>query len=194
MENEIINKELSGFQLEKEIERMQLSHRKRNRLTTVFVVLLVLAASMVLAATLKFPILLVGGDAMNPTLESGQALLTIRTQQLERGDIVAFYHGNELLIRRIVGCSGEQIHIADDGLITVNGETFEDVFSASMVLEPSDLTYPIQVPESCFFVVGDNRAISMDSRMMEIGCVSSERIVGKVIFRFWPLEVLAYLG
>lgn len=194
MGQQLNNTELSAQQLEREISRMRDHCRRRNRLVAMLVILLVLSAGSVLAATLKFPLMLVGGDAMEPAFKSGQVLMTIRTQEFERGDVVAFHHGNQLLIRRVIGCAGEEIHIDEHGRVTVNGETLTDDYITEPVLNPSDLTYPVQVPEGCFFLMGDNRAISIDSRMSQIGCVSSDRIVGKVIFRLWPLEDFAYLG
>ena len=186
--------DLSAQQLECEIARLLDQNSKRRRAVIVLVILLALTAGSVLAATLKFPLLLVGGDSMEPTMKSGQLLMTVRTQEFQRGDIVAFYHGNQLLIRRIIGCSGEEIYIDDHGRIMVNGENFADDHADNPVLEPSNVTYPVQVPEGCFFLMGDNRAVSVDSRMSEIGCISTARIVGKAIFRLWPFEDLTYFG
>jgi signal peptidase I len=156
--------------------------------------MLVLAASTVLAATLWFPVVEVTGSSMAPSLESGQVVLTLRTSEPEPGDITVFYHENQILVRRMIAGAGDWIDINDTGTVFVNGEKLEEPYLQRAVLRPSDLTYPYQVPDGCIFVMGDNRAISMDSRLSEIGPVSCDRILGKILFRIWPLKQLEYLG
>lgn len=194
MGKKLTNVDLSQLQLQKEIIR---THHHRSRCIAIrgaISGILVLAASTVLAATLWFPVLEVTGSSMAPSLESGQVVLTLRTSEPEPGDITVFYHENQILVRRMIAGAGDWIDINDTGTVFVNGEKLEEPYLQRSVLRPSDLTYPYQVPDGCIFVMGDNRAISMDSRLSEIGPVSSDRVLGKILFRIWPLKQLEYLG
>lgn len=194
MGKKLINFELSQEQLEKEINRIQHRSRYRAALKSTVLMLLVLASVSVLAAALWFPVLQVTSESMTPQLENGHAVLTVRTQDIQQGDVVAFYHNNRVLIRRVIAVGGDWVHIDASGSVSVNGEGMEETYVKELVLQPNDLTYPYEVPDGCLFVMGDNRAESMDSRTSEIGCVSFDRIIGKVVFRIWPFDRLEYLG
>lgn len=194
MDKNMINFELTEQQLEKEIKRVQHGHRKCAALRSTVFILLVIAAVTVLAATLWFPVLRITGNSMEPSLESGQTVLTLRTQELETGDIVAFYHDNRLLVRRVIAHSGDHVSLDAAGRVSVNEEILDEPYLENTVLEPNDLTYPYQVPDGCVFVMGDHRSASMDSRLSEIGCVSQDRIVGKVLFCILPFHQFEYLG
>ena len=189
-----LNPELSQPQLVKEIIRLQDRRSRRVKILTTVSALLVVAAMAVLAATLWFPVLQITGESMAPLLQNGHVVITQRTQELQRGDLAAFYHENRILVKRVIASSGDWVDIDDDGNVSVNGEMLDEEYLQKAVLKPSNLSYPYQVPEGCLFVMGDNRAISMDSRLSQIGPISSDQILGKLLFRIWPLRKLEYLG
>lgn len=190
----LTNLELSEQQIEKEIKREKQRCRNRAALRSAVFALLVVAAVAVLAAALWFPVLRITGNSMSSVLESGQAVLAFRTQELQRGDIVAMYYENKILVGRVVGCPGDWIDVDDRGLVSINGEEAADGYLEESVLEDRAHTYPYQVPDGCFYVMGDNRAESIDSRSSDIGCVSYDLIIGKIVFRLWPIDQLEYLG
>lgn len=194
MGKKLINFELSQEQLDREIKRIQKRTRHRARVKNVVLTILTLAAVTVLVAALWFPVLQVTGDSMTPLLDGGQAVLTMRATEYKPGDIVAFYHNNRILIKRVMALPGDWVDIDDAGNVSVNTVKLDEPYVQNVVLEPNDLTYPCQVPDGCYFVMGDNRAMSMDSRVSEIGCIDRDRIIGKVIFRLWPIQRLEYLG
>lgn len=186
--------ELSQQQLEKEINRTRHNSHRRTILRNSVFAFVLLASITVLAATLWFPILQITGNSMAPTLESGQAVISLRKQDVQIGDIVAFYHENRILVKRMIAGPGDLLDIDADGHVSVNGEVLDEPYIQTPVLKPSDQTYPYQVPDGCVFVMGDNRSSSMDSRLLEIGSIPYERIIGKVYVRIWPLNLMEYLG
>lgn len=178
---------LSAEQLEAELKRVH--HKKEYRRTfrsTVYV-LIVVAAIAVLAATLFMPVLQVTGSSMEPTLENGELVFAWKNGKFHRGEVVAFYYNNKILLKRVIGVAGDQIVIKDDGTVLVNGEELEEPYITNKSLGECDLEFPYQVPESRVFVMGDHRDTSIDSRSNTIGCISDEVIVGKAALRFWPL-------
>lgn len=194
MGKRLINFDLSQQQLEKEIKRTQHHRNRRRAIRHAVSGFLVLAAISVLAATLWFPVLEITGSSMEPLLESGHVVLTYRTRELQPGDVAAFYHDNRILVKRVIAVAGDWVEIDDAGVVSINGEGLDEPYLQKAVLKPSDVTYPVQVPSGCVFVMGDNRAISMDSRLSEIGPISHDRILGKIVCRIWPLDLLEFLG
>ena len=154
--------------------------------STVFI-LITVAAAAVLVATLWLPVLKVYGTSMNPTLRDGDIVLSLKSSSLERGDVIAFYYNNQVLAKRITAQAGEWIDIDGDGNVKINGSPLEEPYLTNKALGETDLEYPYQVPESRIFVMGDHRATSVDSRSTAVGMVSSDQIVGKIVWRVWPL-------
>lgn len=124
------------------------------------------------------------GDGMEPTLSGGQYLVLLRTQDVEQNDVVAFYYNNKLLVRRIIGEGGQQISISRNGTVSLNNQPLDEPYLLAPSFGQCNLTFPFYIPPNEFFVLGDNRAISMDSRLAEIGTIPSERILGKLLFAF----------
>ena len=116
--------------------------------------------------------------------------MAVKNSKFKQGDVVAFYYNNKILLKRVIGIAGDQIDIKDDGTVYVNGYPLDEPYLSEKNLGQTDLDYPYQVPDGKIFVMGDHRATSMDSRSTSIGCISSEFIVGKVVFRVWPLNEL----
>lgn len=155
--------------------------------------LVVVAAAAVLLATILLPVLQVSGDSMNPTLQSGDVLLLLKTDDMKTGDLCGFYWQNKLLLKRIIGGPGDVISIDRSGVVTVNGEALEEPYVDELALGECDLKFPYQVPENRYFVMGDHRSTSIDSRSTVIGCVDKSQIVGKVFLRVWPLSRFSWV-
>lgn len=172
----------------KERERLQYRQRYRRVLMSTIGAILVVAAIAVLLATLFFPVLKVSGTSMEPTLYDQDILLLVKSNKYETGDLVSFSWQNKLLIKRIIGMPGDIIDISDDGVVSVNGEELDEPYVDELALGESDLEYPYQVPENRYFVLGDHRSVSIDSRSSTIGCIEKSQIVGRVFLRVWPFS------
>ncbi len=178
----------SEEEIQAERDRLQYRKRYRQTLRTTIYALIVVAAAAVLLATVFFPVLQVSGTSMEPTLEDEDIILLIDTDNFETGDLIGFYYQNKLLLKRVIGGPGDVIDIDDEGNVSVNGELIDEPYVTEKALGETDLTYPYQVPENRYFVMGDNRATSVDSRSSAIGCVDIDQVVGKVILRVWPIK------
>ena len=176
-------------------ERERLKHKKEyNRvLRSTIYALLVEAAIAVLIATQFLPVLQVSGSSMEPTLADEDIILLAKTNSFQTGELCGFYWQNKLLLKRIIGTPGDIIDIKEDGTVFVNGEEIEEPYVSEKALGECDLTFPYQVPENRYFVMGDHRTVSIDSRSSVIGCVEKEQIIGKVIMRIWPLSELSII-
>lgn len=175
-------------QLEKELDRVRYRSRFGTVLRSTIYTLITVAAVAVLIATLWLPVLQIYGSSMTPTLVDGEIIFTIKTSDFEPGDIVAFYHENKILVKRVVASSGDWVDIDEDGTVYINGEEVEEPYLQEKALGDCNIELPYQVPDERIFVMGDHRSTSVDSRNTAVGCVAQEDIVGKIIFRIWPLS------
>lgn len=176
-------------------ERKRLSYRKEffKVMRTTIYVLIVVAAIAVLIATLVLPMVQVTGDSMTPTLDDGDIILFVKTDNFDTGDLCGFYYQNKLLLKRVIGVPGDVIEIAEDGTVTVNGEIIDEPYVSEKALGECDVEFPYQVPENRFFVLGDHRISSIDSRSTAIGCIEDSQIIGRVIMRVWPLPKISFV-
>jgi signal peptidase I len=152
-----------------------------------------MAAVAALVATLILPVLQIEGTSMEPTLVNGDIVLLVKTKALGRGDICGFSWNNKTLIKRVIGIPGDWIEIDTDGTIYLNGEKLEEPYVEQPAFGECDLEFPFQVPQEQYFVVGDMRENSIDSRNSLIGCIPKDQIVGKVFFRVWPFKRICFL-
>lgn len=178
----------TSAEVEQELKRERYKRRYRKTLKSTVFVLITAAAAAVLVATLWMPVLQIFGSSMRPTLQEGQIVLSLKAEQMEQGDIIAFYYENRVLVKRYIAGPGSWVDIREDGTILVDGVALEEPYLTEKHYGISDLEYPYQVPEGTHFLVGDQRETSVDSRHSSVGCVSGEQIVGKILFRVWPLE------
>ena len=175
-------------QLEDELRRIKYQHRYRRVLSSTVYTLITVAAVAVLIATLLMPVLQIYGSSMTPTLEDGDIVLSLKTSDLKQGDVVAFYYNNKILVKRVIARSGEWVDIKANGDIYINNKLLDEPYLKEKSMGDCNIQLPYQVPESRIFVVGDHRSVSIDSRNTAVGCVAEEQIVGKLVFRVWPLS------
>ena len=175
-------------EISRERSRLQYQNRYRAVLRSTIYSLVVVAAAAVLLATLFFPVLQVSGASMEPTLFDRDILLLVKNDHYKTGDLCSFGWQNKLLIKRIIGGPGDVIDIAENGVVSVNRKQLDEPYVDELALGECDVKFPYQVPENRYFVLGDHRSVSIDSRNSTIGCVEKEQIVGKVFLRVWPLN------
>ena len=183
----------SSEQLEKELDRARYRTRYRNVLKSTIYTLITVAAIAVLVATLLLPVLQIYGSSMSPTLADRDIVVSVKQTEFETGDVVAFYYNNKILVKRVIAKSGQWIDITPEGDVYV-GDSLSDMklldepYLTEKAKGDCDIEFPYQVPESRIFVMGDHRSVSVDSRNTAVGCVAEEQLVGKLVFRIWPLK------
>ena len=180
----------SAEQLEAELKREKYKRRYHSVLRSTIYTLITVAAIAVLVATLWLPVLQIYGSSMTPTLQDGEIIFSVKTADLEPGDIVAFYYNNKILVKRVICGPGDWVNIDEDGTVYVNEVRLKEPYLAEKALGDCNIELPYQVPDGKIFVMGDHRSTSVDSRNTAVGCVAQEQIVGKIIFRIWPLNRL----
>lgn len=179
----------SASDVEQELKREQYKSRYRKTLRSTVFALVTAAAAAVLVATLWMPVLQIFGSSMTPTLQEGQIVVSVKDDAMEPGDIVAFYYGNKVLIKRYIAGPGSWVDIQEDGTILLDGVVLEEPYLQEKAFGICDLEFPYQVPEGTYFLVGDQRETSVDSRHSSVGCIAEDQIVGKIVYRVWPFDV-----
>ncbi|MGN1001972.1 MAG: signal peptidase I [Oscillospiraceae bacterium] len=174
-------------QLRAELGRERYKRRYKRVLRSTVYTLVVVAAVAVLVATIWMPVLQIYGASMTPTLNEGDIVVSVKGSQFEQGDLIAFYLGNKILVKRCIAGPGQWVDIDEEGNVSVDGKPLNEPYLTEKALGDCNITLPYQVPESRYFCMGDHRATSVDSRNTAVGCVAEEQIVGKIVFRVWPL-------
>ena len=180
-------------QLEAELKRVRYKSRYRSVLRSTIYSLITVAAIAVLITTLVFPVLRVYGNSMTPTLQNGEIIFTVKVSEFEPGDIISFYYNNKILIKRVIARSGEWVNMDADGNVYVNETLLDEPYLDEKAFGDCNIELPYQVPEGRVFVMGDQRSTSVDSRNSAVGCVAQEQIVGRILFRVWPLEKFGWV-
>lgn len=187
--NQEIQKELPSVgEVRAELKRVRYNHRYRVVLRSTIYTLITVAAVAVLVATLWLPVLQIYGNSMTPTLQDGEIIFSIKTASFEQGDIISFYYNNKVLIKRVIALPGEWVDIDSDGNVYVNQVLLDEPYLPERAFGDCNIELPYQVPDGRIFVMGDHRSTSVDSRNTAVGCVAQEQIVGKILFRVWPLS------
>lgn len=190
-----VNQELPRIdELKGELRRERYKRRFRRVLRKTVDALIVVAAIAAIIATLVLPVLEIAGTSMEPNLNDGDIVLLVKTDKLETGDLCAFYYSNKILIKRVIATPGDYLWLEDDGTVFVNGTELQEPYLTEKALGECDISFPYQVPENAFFMMGDQRETSIDSRSSVIGCISSDHIIGKIVCKFWPISEFAWFG
>lgn len=181
-------------QIEAEIFKEKYNRKYKQVIKSTVYSLVVVAAVAVLIATLAFPVLQISGSSMEPTLNDGEIVVLLKTPKLKKGELCCFSYQNKLLIKRIIGVPGDKVIIDESGNVYVNDELVDEPYVRDKSLGECDIAFPCYVTDNHYFLLGDHRSTSIDSRSTVIGLVSEEYIVGKIFFRIWPFDSLGLVG
>lgn len=183
-------------QVDAEIARVNRGKSHARHARTVIVVAAVVFAVTVLLSIFAFPLFRIYGTSMQPTLSQGDVVVAVKQGDLATGDLIAFSYNNTLLTKRVIAGPGDWVDIASDGAVTVNGASLDESYlpPGAQALGQCDISLPYQVPDNQYFVMGDNRAASLDSRSVRMGCIPKAQVTGKLVFRIWPLARFGAVG
>lgn len=179
--------------VEAELKRERNKLRFRKIIKNTLYTLVIVAAVAVLITTLVMPVLQISGTSMEPTLNNEDIVVLLKTDELNRGDLCGFSYSNKILIKRTIGLPGDVIFIDADGAVYVNGVLLDEPYITEPGLGECDLEFPYTVPENSYFLMGDRRATSIDSRSSVIGCIPKEQIIGKLFVKVWPLKDFSFI-
>ena len=174
--------------LDKLLKHEKYKRRYRSLIASTISVLVVVAAIAILVATLLLPVLKIYGSSMTPTLEEGNIIFSVKGMEMKRGEIVAFYYNNKVLVKRLIAFPGEWVDMDDTGYVSINGNPLDEPYLGEHAKGDLNIELPYQVPEGKYFVMGDHRSTSIDSRNTAVGCVSEEQLVGRIVLRVWPFQ------
>lgn len=180
-------------ELEAELKRVNYKSRFRKLLRNTIYTLIVVAACAVLVAVLFMPVLRIYGTSMTPTLNEGEIVVSIKGANIETGDVVGVYYGSKLLIKRCIAQEHQWVNIDEDGNVYVDGELLDEPYVPEKAFGECNIELPYQVPDTSIFVMGDHRETSIDSRNTSVGAIDTENIVGKIVFRVWPLKDFGFI-
>ena len=174
--------------LKAEIHRVKYKNSFSRLLRSTVYVLIIIVAISSICATLFMPVIEITDSSMKPLLNDGDIVLTVKENTFKTGDIVAFYHGNKILIKRVIGVESDFVNIDKDGIVYVNGKELKENYVKELKKGDSDIKYPVQVSDGSIFVLSDDRDVLTDSRTINVGQIKTNDIIGKVIFKVWPLK------
>ena len=177
-------------EIRQELDRERYKRRYQKTLRSTVFILVTAAAIAVLVAMLWMPVLQIYGSSMTPTLQENDIVVSVKTRQFEPGDVVAFYYGNKLLVKRYIAGPGSWVDIREDGTVLVDEVEIDEPYLKEKAFGQCDIDLPYQVPDGKYFLIGDQRKTSIDSRNSAVGCIARDEIVGKIVFRIWPFGLL----
>lgn len=179
--------------IEAELKKEQYKTRYSRVLRSTIFSLIVVAAVAVLIAVMVLPVLQISGTSMTDTLQDRDIVVAINGSKYETGDVIAFYYNNRVLVKRVIAYAGDWVDIDEEGNVTVNGELLDEPYVSEKALGDCNIELPYQVPDGRCFVMGDHRATSIDSRNTAVGCIGKDEVIGKIVFRVWPLQGLGII-
>ena len=188
MRRGLLQESLTVEQLERELQRERHKRNYRSTLLSTVSALVIVAAVAVLVSMLALPVLQVVGESMTPLLHQGEIVIAPRGTAFQKGDVIAFYFNNKILVKRVIANAGEWVNIDADGNVFINDEPLVEPYISEKAFGDCNIELPYQVPDGKIFVMGDHRSTSSDSRNTAVGCVAQEQIVGRVVLRVWPLS------
>lgn len=174
--------------LKSEIHRVNYKNSFSRLLRNSIYVLIVIVAVSSVCATLFMPVIEVTDSSMKPLYNDGDIVLTVKSNKFKTGDVVAFYHGNKILIKRVIGVEGDFVNIDKDGIVYVNGKELKEDYIKEFKKGDSDIKYPVQVSDGSIFVLSDDRDVLTDSRTINVGQIKTSDVIGKIILKVWPLK------
>ena len=187
-ETKLTYKDITIDEIKQELKKEKFKSRYVKVLMSTVYTLIIVASVAALIATLIMPVLQISGTSMEPTLKEGEIVLALKTKNIEAGDVIAFYYGNKILVKRVIATSGQWVKITDEGDVYVDGKLVNEPYVKEKSLGQADVKFPIQVSEGSYFILGDDRETSIDSRAEVIGSISQEDIIGKVLIKAWPIK------
>lgn len=187
-ETKLTYKDITIAEIEQELKKEKFKSRYVKVLMSTVYTLIIVASVAALIATLIMPVLQISGTSMEPTLYEGEIVLALKTKKVDTGDVIAFYHGNKILVKRVIAKSGNWVKVTEDGDVYVDGNLVDEPYVKEKTFGQGDVEFPIQVSEGSYFVLGDDRNTSVDSRTTVIGCINEEDIIGKVLIKAWPIK------
>ena len=180
-------------EIQKERKRIRRKAYYRKALRGTGSVLIIVAAVAVLITTLFLPILQISGDSMSPTLDHDEIVVLLKTSDFDRGDLIGFYYQGKILVKRVIALPDDEVTIDAEGNVYINGELLEEPYVTDKGLGDCDLEFPYKVPGTSYFVLGDQRSNSVDSRNSVIGAVERDDIIGRVFIRVWPFARFGFV-
>ena len=175
-------------QLEHELKHEQKKHLWTMVVRNTLFFLSVVSAAVVILVVFLFPVVQLEGTSMSPTLPSGDVIVSVSGTKIVSGDIIAFYHNNTICVKRVVAVGGDTVNIDSDGVVYVNDVPLDEPYLEEKAKGSCDVALPYQVPIDQYFVLGDHRSASIDSRHAAVGCVGTDMVLGRVACRIWPLD------
>lgn len=150
-------------------------------------ILTIAAGTAAVVMSFYMPVIWISGQSTEPAYSDGDVLVLFKSGNYKSGELCCIKWENKLLLRRVIGVPGDRISIDQDGNVFVNELLLDEPYATAKCLGECDITFPYEVPEGEFFVLGDNRDTAIDSRSSAVGCIGKERLVGRVLFKVWPL-------
>lgn len=186
--NKIDINTLTSQQVEEEIKRAESQNKYLKFLRSTIYILIIIIAISALIATLIMPVLEIKGNSMAPHLQNGDIALAIKSNNIKQNDVIAFYYGNKILVKRVIATAGDWVEITKEGDVLINNNQIKNISLNNQEVNLGDIKYPYQVPDSSYFILSDKEDELQDSRLSQIGCIKQEDIIGKILFKIWPLN------